>query len=367
VRVLLIAVLLLFASCTANASPPVCPLDPALVSPKSTGKPPDLKRGVNLSRWWEDDRRHSLTSDDIAKVKAMGFDFVRLPVSPTWAENSNEADRAADLARMHCDVVSLINHGLKVVIDLHHMGAFQKNLAEQQDPVAGRLFAIWKNLKPVLDGLPTDKVLVGIYNEPQIESRTWWRTQGEVVKKLRKIYPDLTYVVTGGPDGGLWHLTEAAPYEDANLIYDFHFYEPMVLTHHGADWLSNYRPSQKHDHIVYPSSADAKFDASDDAMQAYVRSGWNKYKIEEFIDKIASWAQDHRVRVACLEFGVFSAYIESESRGNWLADVRSSLEAHDIPWAVWEYRGGFGIEDDFGKVDDNVARGLGLQSPADKK
>ncbi len=28
---------------------------------------------------------------------------------------------------------------------------------------------------------------------------------------------------------------------------------------------------------------------------------------------------------------------------NWYRDVRSNLEKHNIAWAIWDYKGGFGI------------------------
>src|SRR4029078_2279762 len=97
-------------------------------------------------------------------------------------------------------------------------------------------------------------VLFGLNNEPQIESEPWWRIQGQLIKSLRAIYPDNTFVVTAGPDGAPWNLADMKPYADDNIIYDFHFYQPMQFTHHAADWLDTYKPKQKSIRIYYPSN-----------------------------------------------------------------------------------------------------------------
>ncbi len=50
---------------------------------------------------------------------------------------------------------------------------------------------------------------------------------------------------------------------------------------------------------------------------------------------------------------------------NWIHDVRTALEADGIGWAMWDYRGGFGVvwkEDGKpAKVDDKVVEALGLK------
>jgi endoglucanase len=44
----------------------------------------------------------------------------------------------------------------------------------------------------------------------------------------------------------------------------------------------------------------------------------------------------------CGEFGVIrNAPIESQKR--WLADMRDMFDRHDIGWANWDYKGGFGL------------------------
>ncbi len=50
---------------------------------------------------------------------------------------------------------------------------------------------------------------------------------------------------------------------------------------------------------------------------------------------------------------------------NWIHDVRTALEADGIGWAMWDYRGGFGVvHKQMGQpaqVEDDVVKALGLK------
>jgi hypothetical protein len=45
----------------------------------------------------------------------------------------------------------------------------------------------------------------------------------------------------------------------------------------------------------------------------------------------------------CNEFGAYRRVTDPVSRANWIHDVRTALEADGIGWAMWDYRGNFGV------------------------
>jgi len=289
----------------------------------------------------------------------LGFDFVRLPVDPKWAEGDAE-ERKDNLARLHCDIVGLLNEDLLVIVDLHATGDYQKDLAQNPSTAAARLIAEWTNLRPVFADLPADRIFIGVFNEPHIDTNTWWGIQDDVIKGLRPLYPNNTLIVTAGPDGGLWDLDRMQPYDDKKLIYDFHFYLPMFFTHHGANWFPPDSPEYKTMPIDYPAGQYTLAEDTDPDLKQYLSEDWNRAKLAGFINKIARWGRDNRVHVACLEFGVYRPFNHAHSRDNWVGDMRNLLENAGIPWALWEYRGNFGLLDTSGDPDEGMARALGL-------
>lgn len=54
--------------------------------------------------------------------------------------------------------------------------------------------------------------------------------------------------------GSLATLTQMEPYADKNLIYTYHFYEPFLFTHQGANWTDKITASLKD--IPFPYNKD---------------------------------------------------------------------------------------------------------------
>jgi hypothetical protein len=70
------------------------------------------------------------------------------------------------------------------------------------------------------------------------------------------------------------------------------------------------------------------------------------------------------VPLNCNEFGVYRGLSDPASRANYIRDVRTALEEDGIGWAMWDYRGGFGVvwkeDGQPARVDESVVRALGL-------
>jgi endoglucanase len=327
-----------------------------------TGKPAELRHGINLSRWWESGHQYEVSPKEISSLRALGFDFVRLPVAREWV-NDAEDDVADNMQRLRCDIISLLNGGFAVIVDLHENDAPKQNKSLSPEQVRKRLEVFWLRLKPAVEGLPTSRILLGLYNEPGIDDDAWWKIQGKLVHRLRKIYPRNTFVVTAGPDGGPWNLAGHRPYNDKNLIYDFHYYQPLLLTHYGADWIPNYDQRKKRTYIPYPvpSGVEAKDENVYPALRMYMQQGWNRARLADDLKEIIDWKKQRHIRLACLEFGVYRPHVDATSRINWLRDMRKLLNAAGIPWALWDYRGGFGLFDSYGHLDESMAKALGLR------
>ena len=58
-------------------------------------------------------------------------------------------------------------------------------------------------------------------------------------------------------------------------------------------------------------------------------------------------------------------FLDPVSRANWIHDVRTAIEADGIGWAMWDYRGGFGVvskqDGQPARVDGAVVGALGLK------
>jgi hypothetical protein len=73
------------------------------------------------------------------------------------------------------------------------------------------------------------------------------------------------------------------------------------------------------------------------------------------------------VPLICNEFGAYRDTADPASRARWIKDVRSALEENHIGWAMWDYRGNFGVvHRDASTItpDPGILKALGLHADA---
>jgi hypothetical protein len=311
---------------------------------------------VNLSIWWEDAQYRAPSEEDLQRIHDLGFDFVRVPVSSKWLEVNDRAELEENLHNLHCDVIRLLSTGLSVILDFHPSASFQASIAKHPEKAVGRIEGLLAEMWPAVVAMPPHRVYLEIYNEPVIEAQAWWKMQGQIIDDLRPLFPDTTFVASPGPANGAWFLVNLKPYRDRNVIYDFHFYEPLQFTHHGAEWL----PKTDWSPVVYPVDKSFAFDMTKPEIRQYVAENWRAKPLFDFMKKISKWRDYYDVKVVCLEYGALRGHVDDKSRYQWLYDVRTALERFNMGWALWEYRGPFGLVDIQGNFDKGMAASLGL-------
>ena len=340
-----------------------------------------LKHGINASGWfggagdYSAARISSNTDDaDIALIAKLGFDHVRLSIDPmplAAAMYGFRGSNAEFLTQLDHAVDTMTADGLAVIIDIHPSDDYKQKM-RTDDSAVTRFEMIWGKLAAHYKDRDPKMVFFEILNEPEIyDAYRWAGIQTRVAGAIRQAAPQHTIIAEGAMWADIWDLLAMQPLADGNVIYNFHFYEPHEFTHQGATWSTPWY-SYEHD-IPYPateSSMPELLKQVPDAvdrynMQKYWLDGWNAHRIQVMIDDAAGWAHEHHVPLTCNEFGVFRDHSDSVSRANWLRDVRTALETDGIGWAMWDYRGGFGVvtkqDGQPAQVDDSVVKALGLQ------
>ena len=361
--------------------------------------PLTLKRGVNFEAWqhwtkktdfisnWYDrtnypDWTKAINDTALAALQAQGFDYVRLNVDPSplmWDEKL-----APDLVE---SVVKAVNRlrkaGLKVVVDLHMLpeaddrpngvhyvlatGGERSTTGFRQFLSVARLFA------SRLSALPPSEVALELINEPDQDwfsrgpSEDRWPSQlRELYLTARRVAPDMTLILTGGRSGGIEGLLrlDPTPYgDDPNIIWSFHFYEPMIVTHSGLPWESNANHFLRQ--VPFPASnignadrqrllqgaaerinaelADSTAKAAfinnvQRAIDAYIASGESGSTIDRKFDAVSNWAKKYNIapdRITLGEFGAFQDTLDQVTRANILRAMRQSAEGHGFSWAIY--------------------------------
>ncbi|TJV02251.1 MAG: glycoside hydrolase family 5 protein, partial [Mesorhizobium sp.] len=67
-------------------------------------------------------------------------------------------------------------------------------------------------------------------------SDDWQRIMADTVRDIRAVSSELTIIATGACGGSIAGLVNLAPgFDDPNIYYSFHMYEPHSFTHQRSD------------------------------------------------------------------------------------------------------------------------------------
>ena len=341
-----------------------------------------LKRGINLSEWFAqvyDKRGYTKehfqtwnTADDMALIKSMGFDHVRLSVNPQpmLRERTPQSLPADYVAYLDSAVKMILDHGLPVVLDMHPESDFKRRL-NTDDSFVQQFADFWRAVAEHYSNWDPDRVVFEILNEPEFTDRyRWLGVQVKLESAIREGAPKHTIIAAGARWSSDDELVFQEPLADSNVIYNFHFYEPHIFTHQGATWGEYYWQWLRK--LRYPSDPQNAEQVAGlvpeqvDRLRVirYGSDHWDADRMDAEMKQAAVWARKRNVPLVCNEFGVFREYSDPKDRAAWLHDIVRSLERNGIGWTMWDYSGGFGVvhkKEGKATPDDGVLKALGLK------
>jgi aryl-phospho-beta-D-glucosidase BglC (GH1 family) len=325
-----------------------------------------LRHGINFSEWFAqvyDAKRYTkehleiwVTADDVALVKSMGFDHVRLSVNPEPMMRHNMADILPPeyLGYLDAAVKMILGHGLAVIIDMHPESEFKARLVQHDDAVE-QFSDYWRAMAQHYSTYDPEMVYFEVLNEPEFRDRYRWAgVQAKLAAAIREGAPQHTIVAAGANWSDVEDLIVLTPLSDPNVIYNFHFYDPHTFTHQGATWGTNYWHFENK--LAYPASLATARKVAASEPDAYNRlqvlryglDHWDANRIAIEIGQAAEWGKHWNVPLTCNEFGVFRRVSDPQDRARWIHDVRTTLEGYGIGWNMWDFGGrdggkGFGV------------------------
>ena len=276
-----------------------------------------LRHGINASAWFAqvyDKRGYTkehfqtwTTAEDIALIKSLGFDHVRLSVNPLAMMTSHRPDEipAEYLGHLDAAVKMILDQQLSVVIDLDPESDFKSRLATDNSFVQ-EFSDFWRALARHYSTWDADRLFLEILNEPEFNDRyRWYGVQAKLAAAIRDGAPQHTIIAAGARWSDDDELVFLEPLRDPNVIYTFHFYEPHIFTHQGATWGTYFWHWVKG--LRYPSSPENAFkvagsvpDAVDRlAVIRYGQDHWDASRVEADINQVAEWARQRGVPVVC--------------------------------------------------------------------
>lgn len=307
----ILAALLTLAACgTASDAEPGLDTDiPIATSPIARC----MNLGSALEAPHEGEWGYVIERQDLAELKAAGFDTVRLPVR--WSAHADDtAPYTIDpalLARVDEIVAWADQIGLQIIVNVHHYDA----LNEDPDAHEPRLEAIWDQLSSHFANAPS-AVMFETINEPHTEMTTA-RTDAlnrRLLARLRAEHPQRWVILGTAFWGNLNALEESEPDYDPKVLLTYHDYSPFEFTHQGAPWTTETKTG-----LRWGTRVDS---------QAMMKD----------LDAALSVQERTRMPVFVGEFGVYEG-VPIEHRARWTQAMRTGLEARGLGWCYWDFAG----------------------------
>lgn len=323
-----------------------------------------FKRGTNISHWLSqseqrgEERRTKFTQSDANRIADWGFDHIRLPIDEVqmWNEAGTQEAEAFDLMDSALDWAE--QAGLKVVVDLHILRShFFISAVEPKlfsDPAEAERFGnLWRQLSARLNGRSNDRVAYELMNEAVATNADDWNRVAMVAfQAIRELEPERSIVLGSNRWNSALTFDQLHVPDDKRTILTFHFYLPMLVTHHKARWALEGRMYDGP--IQYPGRpipdqylSQVRMPEKDRLLDLKIEEVNKPYDRSSMIADMAkplAVAAKTGLPLYCGEFGVYSA-APQHVREAWYRDVISAFNQHGIAWANWDYRGDFGIVD----------------------
>ncbi len=331
----------------------------------------EIHRGVNISHWLSqsgrrgEERARFFVEKDVAYIASLGYDHIRLPVDEEqlWDEAGHKEPEAFQL--LHSGIEWARKNDLRVVVDLHILRSHHFNAAEKPlwtDPKAQEKFlALWRDLSAELKKYPVALVAYELMNEPVADDPDDWnRLVAKAVAVVRAGEPHRKIVIGSNKWQSVGTFDQLRiPDGDRGIILSFHFYTPMLITHHRASWTSvgKYAGPVNYPGLLVDPNNIEKLDPEVARIVKSNNGVYDRVRLESLLQKPLALAEKLDLPLYCGEWGAIAA-APRDARLWWYRDMRANLEKHGIAWANWDYKGGFGIIGRGGRPDEDLIHAL---------
>ncbi len=312
---------------------------------RSLGNPLPRRRGFNLlEKFTADDSSKSVKfgrrnppfcETDFQWISGWGFDFVRLPMSyHCWSGPERWLEMDEDVLTQIDDAVSLgERYGIHVCLNLHRAPGYCVNpppephsLWKDADALAACCHH-WRAFAKRYAGISSERLSFDLLNEPPAPSEAMSRTEHErVIRSLVSAIRDVDPARLIIADGLNWGNEPIPEIADLKIAQSCRAYLPMGISHYKAPWVGGEN---------FPAP---KWPGGEHFGQV-----WDRRRLEGHYD---GWAKlfEQGIGVHCGEGGCFSETPHKVFIA-WFRDVLEVLTSLGIGYALWNFRGAFGILD----------------------
>lgn len=320
------------------------------------------KKGINLGGWLSQCnhcREHYdsfITENDIRRISEWGLDHIRLPIDYELVRAEGGSFIEDGFAYIDRCLEWCEKYGLNMILDLHKTAGFSFDETANDffgNPVLQDSFiSLWEEFTRRY-GIYHVRLSFELLNEVVDESVAdiWNDIIKRTITVIRKHAPTINILVGGVRNNSVFWVSKLDAPFDENVVYTFHFYEPLIFTHQSAYWVdkmpADYSTEYPNDFNFFVQETGKFLPPEHSELYSIIQTD----KVDQgfirasFADAVRV-AAERNVALYCGEYGVIDR-TSLPSALNWYSDINGVFEEYGISRAAWTYKGkDFGITDE---------------------
>lgn len=320
-------------SAVLNSAP--APSTPTRPLPEVTAAHLPRWRGFNLLEKFTKRSKGNprFVEQDFASIADFGFNFVRLPMSYLcWTAPQNWLTlREEELQHIDEAIEWGRKYGIHVNLNFHRAPGYCVNPPKEaldlwtDEKALDACAYHWAQFGKRYRGIPNSRVSFDLLNEPaDLPEEQYARVVRRLTAAIRAEDPQRLIIA----DGLKWGTKPVTSLSDLGIGQSTRGYQPFRITHYKASWVQG---SDKWPEPTWPLSLKAG-------------DVWDKERLAQ--EQIAPWKAlaQQGVGVHVGEWGAHQ-YTPHKVVLAWMRDCLSLWKELDWGWALWNYRGSFGVLD----------------------
>lgn len=294
-------------------------------------------RGFNLLGMFLMNSAGYFEEEDFQMISDLGFDFVRLPLNYTfWIDYDNPFEiNESKLEAVDQAIRWGEKYGIHVNISFHRAPGYSV-AGDRVEPFnlwcdkeALEAFILhWTTFARRYRGISSSRVSFNLVNEPAgVGPGEHSAVMRAAVAAIREIDPERLLILDGLEYGNV-PMPDLGDLAKENVAQSCRAYIPMGITHYRATWVDRKRDFPE---PTWPGG--------------YAPDGlWDRERLERHYGAWAAMAENFNMGVHCGEGGCF-CMTPHRVVLRWLEDVLDILKGYNIGYALWNFKGPFGIID----------------------
>lgn len=330
-------------------------------------------RGFNLlEKFIARNQNAPFRESDFAWMAEWGFNFARLPLSyHCWSDASDwRTLREPVLQEIDAAVAFGRRYGVHVCLNFHRAPGYSVDASAKEpfnlwtDAVALEACAYhWRHFARRYRDVPSSALSFDLVNEPAmktpdvlLDDEGYLRVAQVLVETIRAESPQRLIFA----DGLSWGVIPVPALAKLGVAQSTRGYAPFELTHWKASWVAG---SDQWPAPAWPQPTNPDKAASDVRQmerfrrtfknnpivqgfsdEAILHQEWNRQRLR--VQTVRPWQQLEAMGVG-VHVGEFGAYRSTphDVTLRWMRDVLACWREAGWGWALWNFRGAFGVLD----------------------